>query len=215
MAVKPRTADRKGSMTTADTPSNLNIANALTLLRIAGVPVFGWLLLTQGGADISTRVWAWVAFALLMITDRIDGDLARRHNLVTNFGKLADPIADKALTGMAFVGLAIIFDNWLFWTITIVVLVREWGVTLMRFVVKRYGVMPAGQGGKIKTALQALALGGYILPFELWDNWVAEALRWFTHVAMAGAVAITLVTGVLYVRDAILLRRAHKALNQA
>lgn len=202
-------------MTTAEEPSNLNIANALTLLRIAGVPIFGWLLLTQSGADISTRVWAWVAFCLLMITDRIDGDLARKHNLVTNFGKLADPIADKALTGMAFVGLSIIFDNWLFWTITIVVLVREWGITLMRFVVKKYGIMPASPGGKAKTALQALALGGYILPFELWNNWAAESLRWVTHIAMAGAVAITLATGVMYVRDAIVLRRDFQGLNQA
>src|SRR4051794_25036614 len=99
-------------MNKAHEPSNLNIANALTVLRILGVPVFGWLLLIDGGDDISYRVWAWVAFALLMITDRIDGDLARKYNLVTNFGKLADPIADKALTGMAFVGLAFIFDNW-------------------------------------------------------------------------------------------------------
>ena len=215
----PRTADRKGAMTTAQPPSNLNIANALTLLRIAGVPVFGWLLLSQHGDDISTRVWAWVAFALLMITDRIDGDLARKHNLVTNFGKLADPIADKALTGMAFVGLAVIFNDdkygWLFWTVTIVVLVREWGITLMRFVVRKYGVMPAGQGGKVKTALQALALGGYVLPFELWDNWVADLLRWITHIEMAGAVAITLWTGALYVRDAVHLRREQKALNQS
>ncbi len=206
-------------MTTAQQPSNLNIANALTLLRIAGVPVFGWLLLTQHGDDISYRVWAWVAFTLLMITDRIDGDLARRHNLVTNFGKLADPIADKALTGMAFVGLAIIFNDdkygWLFWTVTIVVLVREWGITLMRFIVKKYGIMPASQGGKIKTTLQALALGGYILPLEIWGNWESDLLRWITHVAMAGAVAITLITGVMYVRDAIRLRRETKALNQA
>lgn len=198
-------------MEPASQPSNLNIANALTVLRILGVPVFGWLLLTDGGDDVSTRVWAWVAFALLMITDRIDGDLARKHDLVTNFGKLADPIADKALTGMAFIGLAIIFTDhaygWLFWTITIVVLVREWGITIMRFFIKKYGVMPASQGGRIKTTLQAVALGGYVLPFELWANDVSDVLRWITHVLMAGAVAITLVTGVQYVRDARVIRR--------
>ncbi|MGZ5390259.1 MAG: CDP-alcohol phosphatidyltransferase family protein, partial [Aeromicrobium sp.] len=76
-------------MTTAETPSNLNVPNALTLLRILGVPVFGWLLLTQGGDSIEYRVWAFVAFALLMITDKIDGDLARKHNLITNLGKIA------------------------------------------------------------------------------------------------------------------------------
>jgi CDP-diacylglycerol--glycerol-3-phosphate 3-phosphatidyltransferase len=195
----------------ATQPSNLNIANALTVVRIIGVPFFGWLLLADDGQSIGFRVAAWAAFALLMITDRIDGDLARKYDLVTNFGKLADPIADKALTGMAFVGLSIIFDSWLFWTITIVVLVREWGITAMRFVVKKYGVMPAGQGGKIKTTLQVLALGGYILPFEIWDNVPCDILRWITHVLMAGAVLLTLTTGVQYVRDAIALRRSAKA----
>src|SRR5918994_506071 len=161
-------------------PSNLNIANALTVLRIVGVPVFGWLLLTEGGDDVGFRLWAFVTFVLLMITDRIDGDIARAKGLVTNFGKLADPIADKALTGMAFVGLAIILDDiypW-FWWVTIILLVREWGITLMRFVIKKYGVMPASQGGRIKTTLQSVAIGGYVLPLELWDTTFAQVLRW-------------------------------------
>lgn len=199
-------------MDPAPAPSNLNIANALTVLRIAGVPVFGVLLLTDGGESIELRVWSWITFILLMLTDRIDGDLARKHNLVTNFGKLADPIADKALTGMAFVGLAIIFDGdrfgWLFWLVTIAVLVREWGITAMRFGVKKYGVMPASQGGRIKTTLQAVALAGYILPLELWDNTAAGVLRIITHVVMAAAVAITMATAVQYVSDARTLRRA-------
>lgn len=195
-------------------PSNLNVPNALTVLRILGVPLFGWLLLTQGGDDVSTRIWAFVAFCLLMITDRIDGDIARAKGLVTNFGKLADPIADKALTGMAFVGLAIILSDiypW-FWAVTIVLLVREWGITLMRFVVKKYGVMPASQGGRIKTTLQSIAIGGYVLPLELWDNTFSHLLRWGTHITMVVAVAFTLVTAVQYVRDAIRLRRDQKAL---
>lgn len=193
------------------TPSNLNIANVLTVARILGVPVFGWLLLAEGGESVGLRLAAWVAFVLLMITDKIDGDLARSRNLVTDFGKLADPIADKALTGMAFVGLAVIFDSALFWAVTIVVLVREWGITLLRLAVKKYGVMPASQGGKLKTMLQAVALGGYVLPFELWDGVVPEVLRWGTHVVMAAAVAQTLWTGVLYVRDAMVLRREARA----
>lgn len=200
-------------MTTVKPPSNLNIANALTVIRIAGVPLFGWLLLTQGGDDIAFRLWAWVAFCLLMITDRIDGDLARKHNLITNFGKVADPIADKALTGMAFVGLSVIGVLW--WWVTIVVLIREWGITVMRFVVMKYGVMPASRGGKIKTALQAVALGGYLLPFELWDNWVADSLRVLTHLFMAAAVLVTVVTAVDYVRQAVTMRRAQKALRQS
>ena len=195
-------------------PSNLNVPNALTVLRILGVPLFGWLLLTQGGDDVSMRIWAFVSFCLLMITDRIDGDIARAKGLVTNFGKLADPIADKALTGMAFVGLAIILNDiypW-FWAVTIVLLVREWGITLMRFVVRKYGVMPASQGGRIKTTLQSVAIGGYVLPLELWDNTFSHLLRWGIHITMAVAVAFTLVTAVHYVRDAIHLRRDQKAL---
>jgi len=195
-------------MDAATQPSNLNIANLLTVLRIVGVPLFGWLLLVDDGGSEGMRLWAWLAFGLLMVTDRIDGDLARRHNLVTDFGKIADPIADKALTGMAFVGLSIIGVLW--WWVTIVVLVREWGITLMRFVVIRYGVMPASQGGRIKTTLQAVALGGYILPLELWDNPVSTVVLWMTHVVMGAAVAITLYTAVQYVRDAVRLRREQK-----
>jgi CDP-diacylglycerol--glycerol-3-phosphate 3-phosphatidyltransferase len=197
-------------METAAPPSNLNIANVLTVLRIAGVPVFGWLLLTEGGEDVGFRVWAFVAFVLLMITDRIDGDIARSRGLVTNFGKLADPIADKALTGMAFVGLSIIGVLW--WWVTIVLLVREWGITLMRFVVRKYGVMPASQGGRIKTTLQAVAIGGYLLPLEIWDTTLSQVLRWMTHVAMGAALAITIVTAVQYVRDAVVMRREQKSL---
>jgi CDP-diacylglycerol---glycerol-3-phosphate 3-phosphatidyltransferase len=197
-------------MEPAAPPSNLNIANALTMLRIVGVPVFGWLLLSEGGEDVGFRVWAFVAFMLLMITDRIDGDIARSRGLVTNFGKLADPIADKALTGMAFVGLSIIGVLW--WWVTIVLLVREWGITLMRFIVRKYGVMPASQGGRIKTTLQAVAIGGYLLPFETWDNTFSHVMRWATHVTMAAALAITLVTAVQYVRDAVVMRREQKSL---
>jgi CDP-diacylglycerol--glycerol-3-phosphate 3-phosphatidyltransferase len=199
-------------------PSNVNIPNALTILRIAGVPLFGWLLLTQDGDNVEFRIWAFVAFVLLMITDRIDGDIARAKGLVTNFGKLADPIADKALTGMAFVGLSIIGVLW--WWVTIVLLVREWGITAMRFVVKKYGVMPASQGGRIKTTLQSIAIGGYVLPLEIWQHthdgtWkgtLAHVLLWGIHITMAVAVVFTLVTAVQYVRDAIHLRREQKAL---
>lgn len=206
-------------MSAAGTPSNWNIANALTVLRILGVPVFGWLLLTDGGESVGYRLASWVAFTLLMITDKVDGDLARKHNLVTNFGKLADPIADKALTGMAFVGISIIHP--IFWPVAIIILVREWGITLMRFVVKKHGVMPAGQGGKIKTTLQALAIGGYLLPFDLWNNapsdWKdtpSDILIWVTNIVMAAALAITLSTAVHYVRDAITLRRESTASAQ-
>lgn len=189
-------------------PSRLNIANVLTVIRILGVPVFGWFLLVDDGQSQMMRVWAFVMFSLLMLTDRIDGNVARKYNLVTNFGKVADPIADKALTGMAFVGLSIIGVLW--WWVTIVVLLREWGITLMRFMVMKYGVMPASRGGKIKTTLQALALGGYVLPLELWDTTFTSALLWINHVLMALAVIVTVGTAVDYVRTALVMRREHR-----
>ena len=123
-----------------------------------------------------------------------------------------DPIADKALTGMAFIGLSIIGELW--WWVTILVLAREWGITVMRFFMIRYGVMAASRGGKIKTALQAFALSGMIMPFLMltgsWET-IGEVLWWIAVIAMGAAVAVTLVTGVDYVRDAIRLRREGQA----
>ena len=111
--------------------SNLNLPNVLTTLRIVMVPFFGWALLQDGGDSVTWRLVAFTLFVLAMITDKIDGDIARARGLVTDFGKIADPIADKAITGMAFIGLSIVGD--IFWWVTIVVLLREWSVTLLRY----------------------------------------------------------------------------------
>ncbi|MDX6367453.1 MAG: CDP-diacylglycerol---glycerol-3-phosphate 3-phosphatidyltransferase [Nocardioidaceae bacterium] len=197
-------------------PSNWNLPNGLTTLRIVLVPLFGWVLLMDGGQSSGLRIWAFVVFLVAILTDRIDGDIARRRNLVTDFGKLMDPIADKALTGMAFVGLSIIGELW--WWVTIAVLGREWGVTLLRFWVIRYGVMPASRGGKLKTTLQAVALCGLILPLrELHGGWrpIGQGLWWVAVVLMVAAVVTTLVTGVEYVRDAVRLRREGQAAASA
>jgi CDP-diacylglycerol---glycerol-3-phosphate 3-phosphatidyltransferase len=193
-------------------PTNWNLPNGLTTLRIVLVPLFGWVLLMGDGQDSKVRVWAFLVFTVAILTDRIDGDIARRRNMVTDFGKLMDPIADKALTGMAFVGLSIIGELW--WWVTIVVLGREWGITLLRFWVIRYGVMPASRGGKLKTALQAGALSGLILPLRhldgMWDA-VGQALWWVAVIVMAAAVVVTVVTGAQYVREAVKLRREGQA----
>ena len=197
---------------TTPKPSNWNLPNGLTALRILLVPVFGWLLLYDGGEDIGYRLWAFAVFLVAILTDRIDGDIARRRNLVTDFGKLMDPIADKTLTGMAFVGLSVLGELW--WWVTIVVLGREWGITLMRFWVIRYGVMPASRGGKIKTTLQAVALCAFILPLLQFDGVVGdigEVLWWAAAVIMAAAVAVTFLTGLDYVREALKLRREGEA----
>lgn len=176
-------------------PSPWNLPNALTMLRVVLVPVFGWMLLTEGGHDTGWRIAAFVVFTLAILTDKIDGDIARARGLVTNFGKIADPIADKALTGMAFVGLSIVGD--LAWWVTIVVLGREWLITLVRFIVIRRGVMAASRGGKLKTMLQAIALCGYILPVAdiAWLHYPAVAV-------MVAAVVLTIVTGVEYLIEA-------------
>ncbi|QLQ11880.1 MAG: CDP-diacylglycerol--glycerol-3-phosphate 3-phosphatidyltransferase [Nocardioidaceae bacterium] len=177
------------------------------------VPVFAWALLRHDGDD---NAWRWIAygiFAVAMITDKIDGDLARKHNLITDFGKIADPIADKALTGMAFIGLSIIGELW--WWVTIVVLVREWGITFMRFWLIKHGiVVPASQGGKVKTLVQTLALGILITPVKhLHHGWgaIGEILWWIGVIAMAIAVLITVVTGVQYVFAMLAARREAKA----
>lgn len=178
--------------------SNWNIANQLTVLRLLLVPVFAWLLLHDDGSQVRWRVAAALVFALAAWTDRVDGNLARSRGLVTSFGKLADPIADKALTGTAFVGLSLLGE--LSWWVTGVVLVREIGVTLLRFWVIRHGVMPASRGGKLKTLLQGLAIGLYVLP-------LSGLLASGRTVVMAAAVAVTVVTGVDYVVRALTLRR--------
>lgn len=173
-------------------PSNWNLPNALTVLRILGVPVFLWLLLQEGGEDAGWRWWAFGVFALLMITDKIDGDLARSRNLVTDFGKIADPIADKALMIGALVGLNII--ELLPWWITAIIVVRELGITLWRVVQLRRGhVVPASKGGKLKTVAQSLAVALFLMPLA----W----LFWPAWIVMIIAVAITVVTGVQYIVD--------------
>jgi CDP-diacylglycerol---glycerol-3-phosphate 3-phosphatidyltransferase len=175
-----------------------NIANALTILRFVLVPVFLFLLLHDDGQDDPWRVAAWAAFAVASITDRVDGQIARRRGLVTDFGKIADPIADKALIGAALVGLSML--DLLAWWITVVVLVREVGVTLLRFWVIRHGVMPASRGGKVKTLVQAVAIGLLVLPL---GGWLHDGALGVMYVA----VVVTLVTGIDYVARALRLRR--------
>lgn len=175
-----------------------NIANLLTMLRLVLVPAFVALMLADGGYDPAWRSLAWAAFAIAMITDLFDGHLARTYNLVTDFGKIADPIADKAIMGAALVCLSALGD--LPWWVTGVILGRELGVTLLRFWVIRYGVIPASRGGKLKTLTQGVAVGMYVLALT---GWLAT-LRWWV---MAAAVVLTVVTGLDYVKQAIVLRR--------
>jgi len=184
-------------------PSNWNVPNILTSVRIASVPFFAWALLIDGGDSIAWRCVAFVIFVAAMITDKIDGDLARKHNLVTNFGKIADPIADKALTGMAFIGLSIVGDIW--WWVTIVVLLREWSVTLLRLSVLKKIVIAAADLGKLKTTFQAIALATLCLPLRDPDlaDWLempGQVVFYAAQGCLVIAVALTLWSGYEFFR---------------
>lgn len=171
-----------------------NLANVLTGVRLVLVPVFLVLLLVGDGHQTFWRIAAFIVFAVAVVTDRFDGALARSYDMVTEFGKLADPIADKALIGAALIGLSILGD--LPWWVTGLILVREIGVTVLRLAVLHHGVIPASRGGKLKTLVQAVAIGLFVLPLS--GAWLSGA--W---VVMWAAVVLTVVTGVDYVVSAI------------
>jgi CDP-diacylglycerol--glycerol-3-phosphate 3-phosphatidyltransferase len=174
-----------------------NAANALTVVRLVLVPVFLAMVVTSQMTDHGWRIGSCLAFCVASATDFVDGWIARRWQLVTSFGKIADPIADKALTGTALVLLSS-YDV-LPWWVTLLILIREWGVTALRFWVIRYGVIPASRGGKLKTGLQTLAIAWYLWPvphpFDVFGYWV-----------MGAALVVTVVTGFDYVIEALRLR---------
>ena len=178
-------------------PGLVNAANALTVLRLALVPVFVACLLAGG---TGWRVVAFAVFGVASVTDLLDGRLARSRGLITNFGKIADPIADKALTGSALVTLSALGE--LAWWVTVVILAREISVTLLRFWVIRRGVIAASRGGKLKTVLQVVAIALYVLPGP------PALLR---EVVMGAAVAVTVVTGIDYGMRAVRLHRRPSA----
>jgi CDP-diacylglycerol--glycerol-3-phosphate 3-phosphatidyltransferase len=183
-----------------------NIANILTMLRLVLVPAFVVLMFQDGGYDPAWRAWAWAAFAVAMITDIFDGHLARTYDLVTDFGKIADPIADKAIMAAGLICLSVLGD--LPWWVTGVILFRELGITLLRFWVIRHGIIPASRGGKMKTLAQGTAVGMYVLA-------LTGALATLRFWVMAVAVVLTVVTGLDYVRQAVVLRRKGLAQERA
>lgn len=175
-----------------------NPANLLTVVRIVLVPVFVVLVMVSEMTAYGWRIAACLTFCVASATDFVDGWIARRFHLVTSFGKVADPIADKALTGTALVLLSAY--GLVPWWVTVLILVREWGVTALRFWVIRFGIIPASRGGKVKTALQIAAIAWYLWPvpepFDVVGTWL-----------MGAALVVTLVTGADYVLQAVRLRR--------
>jgi CDP-diacylglycerol--glycerol-3-phosphate 3-phosphatidyltransferase len=195
--VKPPVPDRA-----ADPVGNapvVNLPNALTVLRVLCVPLLAVLLAADDGQLGPARDAAALVFVLASVTDLMDGAIARRYGLVTTFGKVADPIADKALTGVALIGLSLLGD--LSWWVTGIILAREIGVTILRFWVIEHGVIPASRGGKAKTLAQTVAITMYLLDVPV--SWWATA----SAIVMGIALILTIVTGLDYVVRAVRLRR--------
>jgi len=186
-----------------------NVPNMLTLARFLLIPVFWYLLMYEDGQDAGARLGATVIFIIAAVTDWLDGYLARRQGLVTTFGKIADPLADKALTGAALIGLSVLGELW--WWITILIIAREIGVTLVRFVVLKHGVIPASRGGKLKTIFQMVGIIMFLLPIDEGDTvlWLVR------NVVMGIAVLLTVLTGADYVNKAYRTRDDSKAAKKA
>ena len=197
-----------------DSPaSNGNVANIVTVIRILLVPLFIWLLfLDQNQGEL----WRYVAtglFILAIATDGVDGHLARGRNLVTNVGIILDPIADKLLIGGALVSLSILND--LPWWVTIVIVVREVGITVFRFIVIRDRVIPASKGGKFKTVFQSIAISLFLAPLQTFfttivpaPSWVIVGINWFEWVVMGIAILLTVYSGIDYLWQAWRIRKA-------
>ena len=194
--MKPAVPDRVADPVSA--VSAINIPNFLTTIRIVVVPILAWLLFREDSDSDSNRLIAGILFIIAALTDIADGTIARRWNLITNFGKIFDPIADKALIGVALVGLS--YLNLLEWWFTWVILARELFVTFLRFWVINKGVIPASRGGKLKTIMQIVAISFYLLPFPETVSLLAEVLMYI-------AVILTLATAVDYIMKAIITDR--------
>lgn len=178
----------------ASPPGIANLANVLTLLRLVLVPVFLIALFYGDGHHTTARVVAWAIFAVACITDRFDGQLARNYGMATEFGAFVDPIADKTLIGAALIGLSMLGD--LPWWITILIMARELAITVLRLAVIRRGVIPASWGGKLKTLVQAVAIGLLVLP-------LSGLLHTAAQVVMGIAIVLTVLTGIDYVASTV------------
>lgn len=183
--------------------ANWNLPNAITVVRILMAPLVFWLLIADAGADGSMRWWSAALFIIAISTDWVDGWLARSRGIVTDLGKILDPIADKLLTSGALVCLSVLGE--LPWWVTAIIVVREVGITVWRLVELRRGnVVPASSGGKLKTIVQSIAISFALVP--LWTV-LGEWIHWVNGILMTAAVILTVWSGLLYVRDAVRLAR--------
>ena len=172
----------------------MNLPNALTVFRILALPFCAWALFQEDGKDPTWQVIAWTMFFIVGMTDVFDGRIARKRNQISNFGIILDPIADKAFIATALIGLSILGK--MPWWITALILIREIGVTVLRFAVIKREVISANRGGKIKSLLQNFSVGFYILPLP-------EYLYLPRDILLGIAIALTLWTGYEYFRSAL------------
>jgi CDP-diacylglycerol--glycerol-3-phosphate 3-phosphatidyltransferase len=172
----------------------MNLPNFLTIARILALPFCAWALFKNGGNDPDWQIIAWVMFFVVGMTDVLDGRIARSRNQISAFGTLLDPIADKAFIATALIGLSIL--DKMPWWVTIVILVREVGVTILRFAVLKRGIIAASKGGKIKSLIQNFSVGFYILPLP-------EYLFLPRDILLGVAIVLTITSGYQYLRDII------------
>ena len=170
---------------------DLNLPNALTIFRILALPFCAYALFKNGGEDDSWRIIAFTLFFIVGLSDILDGKIARSRNQITEFGKLLDPIADKAMLATASIGASLL--GMLSWWVTAIFLIREVAVTILRFAVIKNGVIPASKGAKLKTFFQSFGVGFYILPLPSYLNIPRDLF-------MAVAIYLTITTGVTYFR---------------
>ena len=175
--------------------------NFITVTRLLLVPCGVSTLFTNGGGDSTWQIISWFIFFFLGLSDILDGNLARSRNKITEFGKFLDPVADKVMIGAAMISLSIL--GRMPWWITIVILGREVGITLLRLAIIRRGVIAANKGGKIKATFQNFGVGFYVLPLP-------ASLLWFRDGFMAIAIVLTIVTGAYYVKSAFGRPSGHK-----
>jgi len=173
---------------------DLNLPNALTIFRILALPFCAYALFKNGGEDDSWRIIAFMLFFIVGLSDILDGKIARSRNQITEFGKLLDPIADKAMLATASIGASIL--GMLSWWVTAIFLIREVAVTILRFAVIKKGVIPASKGAKVKTFFQSFGVGFYILPLPAYLNLPRD-------IFMTVAIYLTISTGVTYFRKAL------------
>lgn len=172
----------------------MNLPNALTIARVLALPFCAWALFKNGGNDPDWQIIAWCMFFVVGMTDVLDGRIARKRNQISSFGTLLDPIADKAFIATALIGLSLLEK--MPWWVTIVILAREIGITILRFAVIKRGIIAASKGGKIKSLLQNFSVGFYILPLP-------EFLFIPRDILLGIAIILTMTSGYEYIRDVI------------